>query len=129
MLQTIPENANNCVLDQNIDIFDGFGNAGMGVPSSLPVRFDKRIEDANTNNAQERDNVPFTSPPIMAYSGMPHYTCFPDLGVGMNGQPSPAMPMRHNSSSNGFAVVRNIPEFRHLQREDSGMDDFGMPYR
>jgi hypothetical protein len=39
------------------------------------------------------------------------------------------MPMGHNSTPNGFAVVRNVPEFRHLQREDSGMGDFGMPYR
>ncbi len=132
MLQTVPETANNCVLDHNIDIFDGFGNAGMGVPSSLPVQFDKRIEDVGTENSQDRDNTPFTSPPIMQspmeFTAMSHYN-FPDLGVGMNGQPLPTMPLRHNSTSNGFAVVRNVPEFRHLQREDSGMDDFGMPYR
>jgi len=69
----------------------------------------------------------------MEYPGMSHYNGFPDLSVGMNaqghGQPLPSMPLRHNSTSNGFTVVRNVPEFRHLQREDSGMDDFGMPYR
>lgn len=137
MLQTVPENANNCVLDHNIDIFDGFGNAGMGVASSLPVQFDKHIEDVGADNSQDRDDTPFTSPPIMQspmeYPGLSHYNGFPDLGVGLNQQghqqPLPSMPMRHNSTSNGFAVVRNVPEFRHLKREDNGMGDFGMPYR
>jgi len=133
MLQTVPENTNNCVLNHNIDIFDGFGNAGMGVASSLPVQFDKCIEDVGTDNSQDRDDTPFTSPPIMQssmeYPGLSHYNGFPDLSVGMNGQPLPPMPMRHNSTSNAFTVVRNIPEFHHLQREDNGMGDFGMPYR
>jgi hypothetical protein len=137
MLQTVPENSNNCVLDHNIDIFDGFGNAGMGVPSSLPVQFDKCIEDVGADNSQDRDDTPFTSPPLMQspmeYPGLSHYNGFPDLSVGMNrqghGHPLASMPMGHNPTPNGFTVVRNVPEFRHLQREDSGMGDFGMPYR
>lgn len=134
MLQTVPENATNCVLDHNIDIFDGFGNAGMGVASSLPMQFDKRIEDVTSDNSQGRDNTPFTSPPIiqspMEYPGLDHYNVFPDLSVAMNGQghsqPLPTMSMRQNTISNGFAVVRTVPEFRHLQREDNRMDDFSM---
>jgi len=131
MLQTVPENANNCVLDHNIDIFDGFGNAGMGVPSSLSVQFDKHIEDVTSDNSQGCDNTPFTSPPIiqnpMEYPGLDHYNGFPGLSVAMNGQGhGQQIPTMQNSMSNGFAVVGNIPEFRHLQREDNGMDDFGM---
>jgi hypothetical protein len=106
----------------------------MGVASSLPVQFNKPIEDLNSDNSQGRDNTPFTSPPIMQspmeYPGLDHYNGFQDLSVAMNGQghsqPLSAMSMRQNSMSNGFTVVRNVPEFRHLQREDNGLDDFGM---
>lgn len=134
MLQTIPETVNSCVLDPNIDIFDGFGNAGMGVASSLPVHFDKRVEDVSSDNSQDHANTSFTSPPIMQtpmeYSMLSHYNGFPDLNVGINGQghsqPVQTMPMRQGSISNGYAIVRSVPEFRHLKREDNGIDDFSM---
>jgi hypothetical protein len=139
MLQTIPETPNPCMLDPNIDIFDGFGNAGMGVPSSLPVQFDKRIEDVTSDNSQQRDNTPFTSPPIVAspmeYPGLSQYNGFADFNLGMNQQGQgheqvPAMPMRHNSITQNFSVVpRGGSEFHHLPREDSGLEDFGLGMR
>lgn len=126
MLQTVPEHANNCMLDPNIDIFDGFGNAGMGVASSLPVHFDKRIEDV-ASNSQTHDNTPFTSPAIiqspMEYPGLTQYNSFPGLDGAMNrhghGQPMPTM-LRQDSNSNGFAV-----QDYHLKQE-SGLEDYGL---
>ena len=90
MLQTVPDTpANLC----DVDIFDGFGNAGIGVPSQFPgyngdgtsgfkvendndfasrphaeiPAYDKRIEDLSSPNGSSENaaNTPYTSPPIM----------------------------------------------------------------
>lgn len=92
MLQTVPDTPANMCAD--VDIFDGFGNAGMGVASNFPgyngngtsggsefkmepdqdyntlasmPPFDKRIEELGSpiNNGEASDNSPFASPAIM----------------------------------------------------------------
>jgi len=91
MLQTVPDTPTNMCAE--VDIFDGFGNAGMGIPSNFPGMngsgtsgefkmedqseygrpnpnlppFDNRIEELGSpSNGQEGgDNSPFTSPPII----------------------------------------------------------------
>jgi hypothetical protein len=125
MLQTVPEPNPACGINPNIDIFDGFGNAGMGVPSSLPVHFDtKRIEELSSpsDSSQERDNAPFTTPPIMQssmeYPGLADYNSFPDLSAGLNNHghsqgPMPQMPMRQNSISAPYTMIpRSVAEFQ-----------------
>ncbi|TVY71291.1 putative sucrose utilization protein SUC1 [Lachnellula suecica] len=92
MLQTVPDTpAGNMCAD--VDIFDGFGNGGMGVPSNFPgyngdgtsgqfkvepdadfnrpaapiLAFDKRIEELGSPalGPGSNDNSPFTSPSII----------------------------------------------------------------
>jgi hypothetical protein len=94
MLQTVPDTP--CA---DIDIFDGFGNAGMGVPASMGDGdfsskmssgvgpFDKRIENLSSASGGDSssDNTSFTSPPIMnttssmEYPGLAEYGGYPDL--------------------------------------------------
>lgn len=91
MLQTVPETPATQIA-ANIDIFDGFGNAGMSVPAQQQQyqkyendkydsgRMQEIPEVANKNNNQNHDNghgshnsdspysqenTPFTSPPMM----------------------------------------------------------------
>jgi hypothetical protein len=93
MLQTVPDTPSNMCAD--VDIFDGFGNAGVGIAGNFPgyngngtsgssdfkiepeqdynrnnlsnmPPFDKRIEDLSpSNNGDVNDNSPYTSPAIM----------------------------------------------------------------
>jgi hypothetical protein len=93
MLQTVPDTAANKYAE--VDIFDGFGNAGMGVASNFPgyngdgtsghfkvepdtefsrpnpslAPYDKRMEELASpidgHNSSNNDNTPFTSPPII----------------------------------------------------------------
>jgi hypothetical protein len=93
MLQTVPDTPANLCAD--VDIFDGFGNAGIGIPSNFPgyngdgssggfkvepqpehefnrassiaiPPFDKRIEELGSPpNPDSNDNTPFTSPSII----------------------------------------------------------------
>jgi hypothetical protein len=92
MLQNVPEAAANKYAE--VDIFDGFGNAGMGVPSNFPgyngdgssghfkvepdtdynrpnpalAPYNKQMEDLASPidpSHHSNDNTPFTSPPIM----------------------------------------------------------------
>jgi hypothetical protein len=98
MLQNAPENAAAC----NVDIFDGFGNAGMGQSSmysssefdnkyAVP-RLDEMSSDSNSPNGAPSSgndmNSPFvSSPAIMSPGGMqelPHglqtdFTSMPDM--------------------------------------------------
>lgn len=130
MLQTVPELSQSCGMNPNIDIFDGFGNAGMGVPSSLPVQFEtkyepKRIEELSScgDGSREREGS-FSSPQIMQgpaeYSGLPDYTGFSDLSAGLNGHGHPQggvsrMPMRQNSVSTSYSVLpRSVPEYQRM---------------
>lgn len=111
MLQTVPDTPNMCA---DVDIFDGFGNAGMGIPSSFTgsmqsnngpsefkefkiedagfAPFDKRIEELGSPSRPEsNENSPFTSPPIlpsaMEFPGLADYGGFPNLsGPSMGNQ-------------------------------------------
>lgn len=124
MLQTIPESA-NC-LDANLDIFDGFGNAGMGVASNLPNHFDtKRIEELNSNG--DNQNGPF-SPHVMQ-GGME----FPGLGeynftaVQNNAlAPRGRLPIRQSSNNNAYGVIQGTMDFHH---DGMRMGDMDMQYR
>ncbi|KAH8768581.1 fungal-specific transcription factor domain-containing protein [Hyaloscypha finlandica] len=90
MLQTVPDTPAMCA---DIDIFDGFGSGGIGVPSNFPgyngngtsggdfkiepdndfnhnvnavPSFDKRIEELGSpSTGEETVNSPFASPPII----------------------------------------------------------------
>lgn len=92
MLQTVPDTPTSMCAD--VDIFDGFGNAGIGVASNFPgyngngtsggefkmepdsefnannlqgmPAYDKRIEELGSpQNGDNGDSTPFTSPSIM----------------------------------------------------------------
>ncbi|KAK6585395.1 hypothetical protein PZA11_002122 [Diplocarpon coronariae] len=92
MLQTVPETAANMCAE--VDIFDGFGNAGIGISSSFPgyngngtsggkfklepdtefngsgitgmPQFDKRIKELSSPTIEGNSNsTPFTSPSVM----------------------------------------------------------------
>jgi hypothetical protein len=93
MLQTVPDTAANALCD--VDIFDGFGNAGIGVPSQFPgyngngssgefkvepteqdfgngtssgmPSYDKRIEGLASpiTAGESSDTSSFTSPPML----------------------------------------------------------------
>lgn len=93
MLQTVPDTPQNMCAE--VDIFDGFGPIGMGVPSNfngisngspsdykMPTHaefklenggmtpFDKRLEEISspTHGPESSDSSPFTNPPIMPNS-------------------------------------------------------------
>lgn len=90
MLQNAPENANNAC---NIDIFDGFGNAGMAQPAMFQTEeYDNkfgipRIEELSNNSGSPNGtskndmNSPFvSSPAIMSPGGdVPHGHGLPDF--------------------------------------------------
>jgi hypothetical protein len=150
LLQTVPEVKGDFGLNPNIDIFDGFGNAGMGV-AALPVHYDaKHIENINTmptpsnsdNSQQDQDNTPFTSPPIiqspMEFPGMSDFNNFPDMSNNFNHHSHvnlqtsmstmPQMP-RQNSNSSNYAPMptpmpRSVPDYHHRLTD---MEQ--MPYR
>ncbi|TVY54862.1 putative sucrose utilization protein SUC1 [Lachnellula cervina] len=93
MLQTVPDPPASNSMCPDVDIFDGFGNAGMGVasnfpgyngdgtsgqfkvepdtdftrPAITPMPFDKRIDDLTSpvNGPSSNDNTPYTSPTII----------------------------------------------------------------
>jgi len=119
MLQTVPDTPAMCA---DVDIFDGFGSGGIGVPSNFPgyngngtsggefkvepdndfnrtvsgiPPFDKRIEELGSpSTGEETVNSPFTSPPII---GSPME--FPGLGE-YGGFPDLSSPMPTPSISN-----------------------------
>jgi hypothetical protein len=149
MLQQVPDTPTTH-LDPNVDIFDGFGNAGMGVASSLPSQYDtKRIEDVSSSHSDpSQDSVPYTTPPIitnaMEYPGMNAYHGFQSMTVQspIDGHNQIRMerpaPIRTDSSSS-YVIQRSMPEY-HLQRENNGLDglngmgitvppEMGMSYR
>lgn len=135
MLQNVPEptpQQQACGIDNNIDIFDGFGNAGMGVPSGLQ-HFDPK-DLSSTSGDSSNDNTPFTTPPIlntgMEYPGLNNYGGFQDItsplerpgSMSSQRQLPRGPPIRQNSNSSAFNVIpRSVPEpqpmqFHHMQR-------------
>ncbi|KFY38984.1 hypothetical protein V494_04140, partial [Pseudogymnoascus sp. VKM F-4513 (FW-928)] len=58
MLQTIPEPSSG-MGPGGVDIFDGFGNAGMGVPTSLPQQQQPQHYDAKPYDNKQYDIKPY----------------------------------------------------------------------
>ncbi|KAH6667874.1 hypothetical protein B0J14DRAFT_173818 [Halenospora varia] len=134
ILQTVPDTPANMCAD--IDIFDGFGNAGMGVASSFPgyngdgtsggfktepdtdnglanvpqASFPKRIEELNSPINGTSDNTPFTSPPIIQSPMSPME--FPGMGdyAGFQNIGSPAIGNNMN-----FNQMSNFGENRQIE--------------
>lgn len=119
MLQTVPETPAS-QMEANVDIFDGFGNAGMSVPEQQQQyqkyendKYDSgRIQEipevSDKSNGQGHDNshtshnsqspysqegTPFTSPPIMT-GGMENQLGFPNLD-SYSYLHSGSMPLQH----------------------------------
>lgn len=146
MLQNVPEpnpHAQNCGVDPNVDIFDGFGNAGMGVPTTLPQHFDaKTLENLGSSSSGDNcsDSSPFTSPPVMnpgmEFPGMNNFGGFPDLASPMDRPGSMnsqrqlprGPPIRQNSNSSAFNVIpRSVPDgqpiqYHHLQGQGGELE-------
>jgi hypothetical protein len=116
MLQTLPETSAQMA---NVDIFDGFGNAGVGVAAGLPQHYDsKRIEEVdgqqracNGNSSPDdgsfsSEGAAFVSPPIMTaameYPGMDAYAYL--QGGGM--QSARPVTMRQDGAAFGVMQVR-----------------------
>jgi len=94
MLQNAPENANNAC---NMDIFDGFGNAGMAQPPmfqseeyeskfAIP-RIEELSNDSGSPNGTSKNdmNSPFVSSPALMSptgevpQGLPEFNSIPDI--------------------------------------------------
>lgn len=109
MLQTVPDPpASSNTMCADVDIFDGFGSSGMGVPAAFPgyngdgtsgsghfkvepdtdfnrpapMSFDKLSSPVT---GPSNDNTPFASPAIiqspMEYPSIGEYNSFPDLNA------------------------------------------------
>lgn len=153
MLQTVPvTNSEKYGIDPNVDIFDGFGNAGMGVPSSLPAHYDgKRIEDLNGQSDRNGDESPFSSSSHIEFSGLGEFPGFAEMPTMPNSQPGvprsntlagqrrlPRAPPNRQNSSNSTYTVNNAPRSiseagppqmhqfhgaqHHLPRDGSGLE-------
>jgi len=146
MLQVVPEpspqSRGGGGMDPNVDIFDGFGNAGMGTASNLPVSFDsKRIEDLpSERSVSSESNSPYPSPSLMQtgmdFPGLGEYPGYSDISTSvspqgsnlsrqksLNGQRSlpRAPPLRQNSQSSAFNVIpRSAPEYQQMMQNSSG---------
>jgi hypothetical protein len=124
MLQTVPvANTEKYGMDPNVDIFDGFGNAGMGSASSLPPHYDsKRIEEMNGPGDRNGDESPFPSSSHIEFSGLgefPGFSDMPAMSTSQVGVPRTnalagqrrlprAPPIRTNSVSSAYNV-NNLP--------------------
>lgn len=99
MLQTVPDTP----MCSDVDIFDGFGNAGMGIPSGSyagnhsstvpafkidipgPGPFNKRIEELSSPSIESaHDNTPFTPATVnssMEFPGIAEYTGYQEMNA------------------------------------------------
>lgn len=97
MLQSVPDTPELC---GDMDIFDGFGNAGMAAPTNFGmqsrpdyklenhnVSYDKRVDDSSSPATDHSDAQPFSPPSIipspMDYPGMSEYAGYPGMSQGM----------------------------------------------
>ena len=127
MLQNVPENVATKAC--NIDIFDGFGNAGMAQPPVLMDEYEKkytpRMEEApvdsgssqggSTSSNHELSSPFMSSPPATSpgreYShGLTENNYNSMSGIMMN-------PMGASSSINGQATAPNPPQTPHTQHQ------------
>lgn len=78
MLQNVPDSvANNAC--NNVDIFDGFGNAGMAQPPAMMDTYEKKFSPADSSSSQAGASSssndmqsPFVSSPISPAGEFPH---------------------------------------------------------
>lgn len=127
MLQNVPDNVATKAC--NMDIFDGFGNAGMAQPPVLMDEYEKkytpRMEDAPVDSGSSQGgssssnhelNSPFmSSPPATSPGGeYPHSMAENNYGsmsgIMMN-------PMGASSSLNGQPPAPNPPQTPHTQHQ------------
>lgn len=114
MLQSVPDSVANSLC--NVDIFDGFGNAGMGQPTPMMDDYEKKYEIPDSNSSQASGpstndlQSPFmSSPPGMSpgggdyVHGLPSTPYNPISGVMMNQMQSPTV------SHNAQAPASNVP--------------------
>jgi hypothetical protein len=145
MLQTVPDTPASSSMCADVDIFDGFGNAGMGVPSNFPgyngdgtsgqfkvepdadfnrstvtpIPFDKRIEELNSpvTGPGSNDNTPFTSPPIIQSP-----IEFPGMGE-YNSFPD----LNSHHMGNHLPLSNHLPSSNHLGNFSEGVGGGGRP--
>lgn len=84
MLQNVPDSVANNLC--NVDIFDGFGNAGMGQPTPMMDEYEKKYVNTDSNSSQASGPSPndLQSPFMSSPSGMS-----PGAGDYMHGLPNP----------------------------------------
>ncbi|OIW29457.1 hypothetical protein CONLIGDRAFT_327868 [Coniochaeta ligniaria NRRL 30616] len=127
MLQNAPENANNAC---NMDIFDGFGNAGMAQPAMFQTEdYDNkfaipRIEELSNNSGSPNGtskndmNSPFVSSPAMMSPGgdMPHglpeFNSIPDMVMSPMGGSAGS---QHTSGSFNGQPAQQHQQHQHQQ--------------
>lgn len=133
MLQTVPDPPANVMCD---DIFDGFGNAGIGVPSQFPgyngdgsagfkvehnenefnhsntvlPAYEKRMEDLSSPIGSGADTAsnPYNSPPIIQ-SPM-EFPGMPDFGTFPEMNTTPQQPMNNNMGIYNNNNINNFSE-------------------
>ncbi|KAK3359420.1 hypothetical protein B0T25DRAFT_97632 [Lasiosphaeria hispida] len=140
MLTTAPENTGAC----NIDIFDGFGNAGMTQPSGFcSDDYDNkysvsRMDDMSTESGSPNGgpgnnemNSPFASSPAIMSPGidLPHnmqsdYTSMPDMVMSPMGHAPPpplSTPGGMNSQQPQHSQHQPISPFQNLNPQMQGL--------
>ncbi|KAH8909151.1 hypothetical protein BR93DRAFT_894588 [Coniochaeta sp. PMI_546] len=130
MLQNAPENANTAC---NMDIFDGFGNAGMAQPAMFQTEdYDNkfaipRIEELSNNSGSPNGtskndmNSPFVSSPAMMSPGgeMPHglpeFNSIPEMVMSPMGGSTGS---QHTSGSfNGQPAQQHQQHIQHQPQQ------------
>lgn len=114
MLQNVPDSVANNLC--NVDIFDGFGNAGMGQPTPMMDDYEKKFVGTDSNSSQASGPSPndlqspfMSSPPGMSpggseyVHGLPSTPYNPMSGVMMNQMQSPTL------SHNAQVPPSNVP--------------------
>lgn len=127
-LQRAPENS--CGLNMNIDIFDGFGNAGMAQAPMMndfksepftpaqASRMDDMIPDSSSSNGTGDMKSPFpmvSSPAILSPGGMeyPHigdYSTMNDMMSPMGQNPSSSLRQQNGISSQHGHQQQHMPQ-------------------
>ncbi|KAJ0108122.1 colonial-26 [Diaporthe amygdali] len=127
MLQNVPDNVATKAC--NMDIFDGFGNAGMAQPPVLMDEYEKKYtprmdeppvdsgsSQGGSQSSNHEMNSPFMSSPSATspggeYShGLPENSYNSMSGIMMN-------PMGASSSLSGQAPAHNPPQTPHTQHQ------------
>jgi hypothetical protein len=103
MLQNAPENTSV----PNVDIFDGFGSAGMAQPAQMQLGMDPEYEQYETKYALQ---INTSSPESAAHSNDSHQTpqvaAQPDINNSFTASPALTSPvMEYPNSMNGYACT------------------------